>query len=247
MLITGQNATAAHLPREAVALAVVESKVTHLAVLDVHPRLSHIALGSSIARLSFVGNDLRDGANVRPAVVFVFVDGVDGSIPGEHLKSKGRGVRTRGNFVIALLWAGGPMECSKHQKKRFRAPNSHKRHCRTDRGMMKEACLARERGAYATTRTAENEPRTMRNGGTAIYKTASIEMRNKRRSLCRSSRKAGSWYSCCLAAPYVVGVPPTFLSSESSGTPGCFCVGWSQPDIHNDCQGDNHVRTQPSF
>ena len=77
-----------HLPREAVALAVVEPEVAHFAVHDVHPRLSHRVLGPAFAVLVVVGDDLRDGADVRPTVIFVFVGGVVVRIPREHLIDK---------------------------------------------------------------------------------------------------------------------------------------------------------------
>ena len=70
-----------YLPREAVALAVVVPEVAHFAVLDVHPRLSHLFLGPANARLAVVGDDFRDGADVRPPVGLVFVGGVGGGIP----------------------------------------------------------------------------------------------------------------------------------------------------------------------
>ena len=83
-----------HLPCQAIALAAVESEISHLTVLDVHPRLSHVASRPSIACLAAVCDDLRDGADVRPAIVFVFVGGVLGGIPGEYLICDG-GTSTR--------------------------------------------------------------------------------------------------------------------------------------------------------
>ena len=74
-----------HLPRKAIALAVVVPKVGNFAVLDVHPRLSHRALGITVASLGVVDNDLRDGADVRPTVGLVYVGGVVIRIPPEHL------------------------------------------------------------------------------------------------------------------------------------------------------------------
>lgn len=70
-----------YLPREAVALAAVVPEVAHFAVLDVHPRLSHLFLGPASARLAVVGDDFRDGADVRPPVGLVVVGGVGGGIP----------------------------------------------------------------------------------------------------------------------------------------------------------------------
>ena len=61
------------------------SKVTHFAVFNVHPCLSHILLGPSTARLAVVGDDLRDGADVRSTIAFVFVWGIFRSVPREHL------------------------------------------------------------------------------------------------------------------------------------------------------------------
>ena len=81
-----------HLPREAVALAVVEPEVRHLAVFDVHARRSHRVLGIPAAGLAAVGDDLRDGADIRPPIVFVFVDGVVGGVPGEHLRKEDAGL-----------------------------------------------------------------------------------------------------------------------------------------------------------
>ena len=81
--------SAAHLPGKAVALAVVEPEVAHLAVLDIHPRLSHLLLGLAIAILAGVGDDLRDGADVRAAVGLVLVGGVVVGIPREHLTEAG--------------------------------------------------------------------------------------------------------------------------------------------------------------
>ena len=74
-----------YLPRQSIALAAVVSKVRHFAVFDVHPCLSHILLSPATARLGFIGDDLRHGADVRPTILFVFVGGVCGSVPREHL------------------------------------------------------------------------------------------------------------------------------------------------------------------
>lgn len=76
-----------HLPRQAVALAVLEPQIAYLAALDVHPGLSHGVLGHSGARLRGVGDDLRDGADVRPPVGFVFVGRIRRVVPREHLGS----------------------------------------------------------------------------------------------------------------------------------------------------------------
>ena len=65
-----------HLPGKAVALAVVVPEVAHFAVLDIHPRLSHLLLGPAKARLAGVGDDLRDSADVRSTVGLVFVGGI---------------------------------------------------------------------------------------------------------------------------------------------------------------------------
>ena len=51
-------------------------EVAHFAVLDVHPRLSHLFLGPAKARLVSIGDDLRDGADVRSTVGLVLVGGV---------------------------------------------------------------------------------------------------------------------------------------------------------------------------
>lgn len=61
------------------------SKVPHLTVLDIHPRFSHVRLGSAIARLVVVGDDLGDGADVRPTIFFVFIGGVLRGVPRKHL------------------------------------------------------------------------------------------------------------------------------------------------------------------
>ena len=74
-----------HLPCESVALAGLVPKVADFAVLDVHPGLSHIVLGQAEASLVVVGDDFRDGADVRPAVGLIFVGGVRGGVPRKHL------------------------------------------------------------------------------------------------------------------------------------------------------------------
>ena len=91
-----------HLPREAVALGVVEPKVSYLGVLDVHPSLAHSALGSSLTSLVLVGDDLRDGADIRPAIGFVFVDGVSVGIPRKHLTG-GKGGGRPGVYSIPCM------------------------------------------------------------------------------------------------------------------------------------------------
>lgn len=70
-----------YLPCEAVALAVVKPKVAHLAFLDIHSSLSHVVLGPGLTRFAIVDDALRDDSDVRPTVVLVFVDRVDGGIP----------------------------------------------------------------------------------------------------------------------------------------------------------------------
>lgn len=60
------------------------SKVAHFDVLDVHPRLSRILVGSAVASLAVVG-DLRDGPDVRPTIFFVFIGGVCGGVLSKHL------------------------------------------------------------------------------------------------------------------------------------------------------------------
>ena len=82
-----------HLPCQAVCLAALVPQVAHFAVFDVHPCLSHVAFSSAIAILVVVGDDLRNGADVRSAIVFVIINFVVACIPGEHLsKSRGGGV-----------------------------------------------------------------------------------------------------------------------------------------------------------
>ena len=75
----------AHLPRQAVGLAALVSKVAHFAVLYVHSRLSHMFFGSSSTCLGVVGDDLRDGADVRSTIFLVFVWGIGDRVPGENL------------------------------------------------------------------------------------------------------------------------------------------------------------------
>ena len=81
-----QITAAAHLPCEAVALAVEVSKVCHFAVLDVHPGFSHSVLSHALASLAAVGDELRDGADERSGVVVVYPRAVVGGIPAEHLR-----------------------------------------------------------------------------------------------------------------------------------------------------------------
>ena len=74
-----------HLPREAVALAVVVSEVTHFAVFDIHSSFSHVVFGPPNAGLAAVGDDLRDDADVRSTIALVRARAIFGRIPGEHL------------------------------------------------------------------------------------------------------------------------------------------------------------------
>ena len=85
------NGLAPHLPRQAICLAPLVPKVAHLTVFDVHPCLSHVALSLSVAILVVVDDDLRHSANVGPPIVFVFVDGVGGGIPGKYLRIRKKG------------------------------------------------------------------------------------------------------------------------------------------------------------
>lgn len=82
-----------YLPRETVALAVLEAEVGHFAVHDIHPRLSHVVLGLARAALPAVGDYLGDNADERPPIRLVFVVVVSIGIPGPHLKT---GSATRG-------------------------------------------------------------------------------------------------------------------------------------------------------
>ena len=84
-----------YLPREAVALAVLKAEVGHFAVRDVHPRLSHVVFGLARAALPAVGDDFRDGADVRPPIGLVFIVVVSIGVPGPNLKIGG-GTEGRG-------------------------------------------------------------------------------------------------------------------------------------------------------
>ena len=95
--------TASHLPREAVALAILEPEVSYFAVLDIHPRLSHVALGISVAGLAAVGDDLRDGADERPTIFVGRARAVVGGIPAEHLRAK----RQRGRVNPTKTFGAG--------------------------------------------------------------------------------------------------------------------------------------------
>ena len=75
------------------------SEVRHFAVLDVHPRFSHVFLRLATAALA--GSDLRDGAYVRPTLAVVCARAVLGRIPREYLGSGGGGgVSTRKQIVL---------------------------------------------------------------------------------------------------------------------------------------------------
>ena len=86
----GECATS-HLPSKPVALGVVEPEVRHFAVVDVHPSFPHLVLGPTVAILVVVGDDLREDADKRATIVFVFVDGVVVGVPCENLNRKGDG------------------------------------------------------------------------------------------------------------------------------------------------------------
>lgn len=75
----------AHLPGETVGLAALVTEVSHLAPLDIHPRLSHGVLSVSVAGLVFVGDDLRDCADVRSSIALVRVRRIRRRIPTVHL------------------------------------------------------------------------------------------------------------------------------------------------------------------
>ena len=72
---------AAYLPSQAVALAVVVAKVTHLAVHDVYPCFAHILPHAVIA-----GQLLRMSADVCVPIGFVFVGAIGGRVPTEDLQ-----------------------------------------------------------------------------------------------------------------------------------------------------------------
>ena len=57
------------------------AEVTHLAVLDIHPRLAHILL-----RATITGQHLGDSADIGAPIGFIFVGAVGARVPREDLQ-----------------------------------------------------------------------------------------------------------------------------------------------------------------
>lgn len=74
-----------HLPRHAVALAVLVAEVAHLRAHDVHARLAHGVLRAPVAGQRVVRDDFGNSADVGAAVGLVLVVVVVDGVPSEHL------------------------------------------------------------------------------------------------------------------------------------------------------------------
>ena len=71
--------------RQTVALGVVVSEVRYFAVLDVQPCLSLVLISPAIARFTGVGDNLGDGADVRPATRITCLVAGNRGVPPENL------------------------------------------------------------------------------------------------------------------------------------------------------------------